>query len=135
MKLIFCIDKEKGLMFNGRRQSQDQLLREHILEMTKDHKLYMSEYSYKQFENMENNIIVDDNFLEKAGEDDFCFVENTPFTLDGANTVILYNWNRLYPSDISFEYDLKTRSYKRKSKTDIVGNSHKKITEEIYVKE
>ena len=134
MKLIFCIDKENGLMFNNRRQSQDSALREHILEATKESKLYMSEYSAKQFED-KSNIIVDDNFMEKAGENDYCFVENTEYSLDDCNEVILYNWNRLYPSDVTFSEDLKSLSYKRKSKTDIVGNSHKKITEEVYVKE
>ena len=33
MILIVCIDDNKGMMFNHRRQSQDGVLRRHILDM------------------------------------------------------------------------------------------------------
>lgn len=34
MKLIFCIDDKKGMMFFGKRQSQDSVLREWIINHT-----------------------------------------------------------------------------------------------------
>lgn len=51
MKLIFCIDDKSGMMFFGKRQSQDQNLREWILNYAQGSKLWMSPYSAKQFGN------------------------------------------------------------------------------------
>ncbi len=34
MILIVCVDDNKGMMFNHRRQSQDRVLRRHILDMS-----------------------------------------------------------------------------------------------------
>ena len=47
MILIVCIDDNKGMMFNHRRQSQDRVLRRHILDMVGNGKLWMNEYSGK----------------------------------------------------------------------------------------
>ena len=49
MIIIASVDDNMGMMFNHRRQSQDRVLREHILEATKDGKLWMNHYSAKQF--------------------------------------------------------------------------------------
>lgn len=42
MEIIACVDDNMGMMFNHRRQSQDQALIEHVLEATKGNKLYLS---------------------------------------------------------------------------------------------
>lgn len=133
MKLIFCIDERNGLMFNGRRQSQDRILRERVLNLCSGSQLWMSEYSAKQFTEG-GNFITDDDYLSKAAETDYCFIENGDYSFENCTEVILYNWNRHYPSDIQFDFDLKANGYKRVSKTDFIGSSHKKITEEIYVR-
>ena len=80
MILIACIDDNKGMMFNHRRQSQDRVLRRHILDMVGDSNLWMNEYSVKMFEKdsegqMQEHIQVDEDFLRKAAEDEYCFVE------------------------------------------------------------
>ena len=41
MKLIVCLDDNKGMMFNKRRQSRDRVLIENILELRKGEKLYI----------------------------------------------------------------------------------------------
>lgn len=51
MKLIFCIDDKSGMMFFGKRQSQDQNIREWILNYAHGSKLWMTHYSAKQFGN------------------------------------------------------------------------------------
>ena len=51
MKIIVCIDKNNGMMFNNRRQSQDKILIDDIIKVTKDKKLYMKKGAscwYKQ---------------------------------------------------------------------------------------
>ena len=38
MIVIICIDEKKGMMFHNRRQSQDRILREHIIKECKARK-------------------------------------------------------------------------------------------------
>ena len=74
MNVIICLDQNNGMLFNNRRQSRDRIVRKNILEYINGAKLYMDEYSFKQFsEEKADNIIVDNN-LENATEHDFCFV-------------------------------------------------------------
>ena len=69
MKMIFCIDDKNGMMFFGKRQSQDSVLREWIINYAKGSKLWMSPYSAKQFDG-NPNISVDDGYMSKAEEND-----------------------------------------------------------------
>lgn len=133
MNLIFCIDKKNGMLFNKRRQSQDRVVRERILAFSAESKLWMSQYSAKQFTEG-GDFIVDDDYASKAAKEDYCFVEDKEFALDACETVILYHWNRQYPADRYFNVDLKANGYRVVSKTDFAGYSHEKITEEIYTK-
>ena len=133
MKLCVCVDKNRGMMFFGKRTSQDRVQRAEMLNLIGNNRLWVSSYSESLFEAVEN-IIVDDNFFQKAAEDEYCFVEDQEIDLSGCSTVILYNWNRNYPADKFFPYDLKKSGYKLVSKRDFVGSSHEKITEEIYEK-
>ena len=57
MKLIVCIDTKKGMMFFGRRQSQDGALRKWIIDHTKGQRLWMSSYSSKQFGDIPDCIV------------------------------------------------------------------------------
>jgi hypothetical protein len=133
MRICLCIDKKNGMMFFGKRQSQDRIQREKMLALVGENNLFMSSYSKSLFENS-SNIIVDENFLNKAGVSDYCFVEDKEIDLSTCSTIVLYKWNRLYPADKFFDYDLKKMGYKLISKLDFVGSSHEKITEEIYEK-
>ena len=97
MNIIICVDDNMGMMFNNRRQSQDRALRERILEITKGKNLYMNGYSASQFTEG-SNIIVDENFLDKAQQGDFCFVENSDIRVYNSKIekLIIYKWNRNY---------------------------------------
>lgn len=133
MKLIFCVDKKKGMMFFGKRQSQDSVLRKWMIDYVQGNRLYMSSYSAKQFSTLEG-FIVDDDYLKKASTDDYCFVEDGEYTLKNISEIILCNWNRNYPADRFFDIDLKTNGFKKKDSINIVGSSHEKITIDIYKK-
>ena len=76
MILITCVDDKMGMLFNKRRQSMDSILRERVLKMCAGKKLWMNEYSRKQFDAVAEGISVDEDFMTKAGEDDYCFAEN-----------------------------------------------------------
>lgn len=132
MRIIVCLDDNYGMMFNRRRQSKDRVLTEDIVEMTTGQKLWMNAYSEQLFEG--KNVVVEEAFLENAEEEDFCFVENQslqPYA-DRVKEVILYKWNRKYPSDFCFDMDLSV--WKLVEEKEFAGSSHEKITRERYEK-
>lgn len=134
MIIIACIDENGGMMFNHRRQSQDKVLRNNILEMARNNLLWMNPYTYNQFLELNSkNIVVDNNFLDKASFDDYCFVENENISnyINEINKIVLYKWNRKYPAD--FYLDLDIKNWKLIEIEEFEGNSHQKITKEIYI--
>ena len=137
MILIVAVDEDKGMMFNRRRQSKDRVLRERILSLAKGGKLWMNAYTRRQFpEDAHAEIIVDEKFLEKAGFGDYCFLENIPASPyeDRIEKIILFWWNRKYPSDTWFDIDLEGGGWKLSETREFSGSSHEKITEEVYVR-
>lgn len=134
MHIIVCVDETNGMMFNNRRQSQDRILREKVIELCKDSRLLMNEYSARQFADY-SQIIVSNDYLSLAGENDYCFIEDgiLPPT-EQIQSVVRFNWNRRYPSDVSFNFDLKQNGFKCQITEEFVGFSHEKITLEIFKK-
>ncbi len=131
MNIAICIDKSGGILFGGRRLSQDSALRMKLIEIVSDDNLLMNEYSAKQFEANEKIKIYED-FLSEANENDICFIENVEVPMDKVSEIYLFNWNRNYPADTYFEFEPKGLGFKRIKKEDFVGSSHKKITLEVY---
>ena len=96
----------------------------------------MSTYSAKLFSEYAEKICVDDDFLPKAEENDFCFVECgdiMPF-IDRVNTFVLFKWNRHYPANVYFPVDLNNGEWKLCSTENFAGNSHSKVTMEVYTR-
>lgn len=138
MILYTAVDDHMGLTFNHRRQSQDRLLRSRLLEETKGGRLWMNHYTAEQFDTpLAGNIIVDEEFLNKAEKRDFCFVENLLVAKykNHINKIILFKWNRTYPADTYFDISLEKDGWKLKSVLEFKGNSHEKITREEWVNE
>ncbi len=133
MYLIFCVDERGGRLFMKRRQSQDRVLRERVLSLVAGHTLWMNTYSAKQFTEG-GSFTVDDNYLQKAGAGDYCFVENGDYDLNNCEGIVLYNWNRHYPSDVKWDIDLTAEGFTLTAETEFAGHSHEKITEQIYAK-
>ena len=122
MILIVCLDESNGMMFNNRRQSKDCELRKRMLLLVGNNKLWMSEYSKRQFEEHYNSC----NDIDDA---DYVFVEDIKdIPSVEFEKIIVYRWNRKYPGDMFF--DLGHR--RLLDSTEFSGNSHDKITEEIY---
>lgn len=135
MILITCVDEKNGMLFNNRRQSRDRILIDHICNLIGDRKLWVNSFSKELFESQKNNnLITDDDFINKINKDEFCFIENiSPVTLvDKIDRIILYNWNRAYPADRYF--DIQLENWILQSEKDFVGSSHKKIMERIYIR-
>lgn len=133
MHIIICLDDDNGMLFHDRRQSQDVKLRADVLERLGERELWMNAYSAKQFADAgDARIHVSEEFLEEAGEGDYCFVENQPLLPyePRIRDVICYRWNRRYPSDMKL--DLLLESWKTVEESEFAGKSHERITRTVY---
>ena len=129
MIVIVCLDDKNGMMFNHRRQSRDRVLVERIKEITSGSRLWMNAYSAKLFS---DGVNIDENFMEKAGEGEYCFVETFAPDIDKAEGVIIYRWNRDYPADVYFTADMS--GMEPQGSFEFEGSSHERITENLFKK-
>lgn len=135
MKIIVCLDDRDGMLFHGRRQSTDRMLRRNMLDLAGNSTLRMNRYSRNQFTEDIPQIEESDDFLAEAEENDYCFVEDrdiSPYA-SKVNTVIIYRWNRVYPSDMKFPTELFEGRWRLTARKEFAGSSHERITEEIYM--
>lgn len=130
MVLIVCLDLNNGMYFNNRRQSRDREVIKDIAFITKNNNLMMTEYSHKLFENECENIVITDDFEGQYLKNDFCFVENEDVQLENIKKIIVYRWDKVYPSD----YCLNLEGYHLTSTLEFKGYSHEKIVKEVYLR-
>lgn len=131
MNVIVCLDDRDGMTFNHRRQSRDRFVYKHIAEHSAG-LVYMNTYSAPLFSDYPDRICVIDDFLQLCGREDWCFLENADITpwLPQVEKLVVYRWNRVYPSDIRFPvtaFGVGTIA------EEFAGHSHEKITVEVYV--
>lgn len=129
IKFIATVDNNGGVAFNGRRQSRDQFLNKYILEYIGERKLWINEYTSKLFEEKKENIIVDNDFFNKMGDEDFAFCECISLQEHESDIteLLLCEWNRDYPFDVRLDINIKD-NFKVRKICDIQGKSHDKIT-------
>ena len=132
MNIIACVDDNKGQLFNGRRQSKDIQVISKILNITEGKNLLINSFSEKLFE---EKAIVNVDFLECAGEGDFCFIENVSASeyIEKINKVYLFKWNRKYPTDFTFDLEMEN-NFHIVGVEEFQGNSHELITLEVWAK-
>lgn len=138
MIVLAFVDDNMGTMFNNRRQSRDMKVIERILNANKGQQwIYVSPYTAKLFKGIPNlqNVVVDEEMFKYASEYDICIVEGQDFSeyKDKVKGVILYKWNKVYPSDKKFDFDLTP--FKLIHTEEFAGMSHEKVTEELYLRE
>lgn len=135
MIVILCLDDKGGMMFNGRRQSRDRCLRERVAALVGEGELWMNAYSAKQFAEMTlPGLRVEEDFLHRAGEGAYCFVEEGPLAPVEAQIerLIVFWWNRSYPADRYLDLSLTEGEWHGGARSDFVGSSHEMITMEVY---
>ena len=136
MNICAIIDERGGMSFFGKRQSRDKLLVERLLSHTEYKKIYISPYSEPLFsEYQDERVCVTESFPSDE-EDALCFFELDDISKfdERISSILLYKWNRHYPSDKHFPYDPNERGYTLLSSADFKGSSHDNITEEIWTK-
>ncbi len=124
-----------GMLFNRRRQTSDRNVVSRICERSAGGRLWANHYTAKLFaQSVCPQMVVDEAFLEKAGAGEYCFAENGTIALyEGrAEKIVLYRWNRIYPSDVRFPIVLDDHGWKLAKRNEFAGYSHDRITEEIY---
>ena len=127
MILALCVDDRMGLSLKGRRLSKDSALREKLWALSGG-ALRTSEYSARQFEQA---VYTGKDYLSGAKQGDWCFLENADYQnfADAIEKIVLFRWNRHYPSDLQFRFPGKWRLV---SSEDFHGTSHDKLTMEVY---
>lgn len=132
MNVIVCIDDNMGMLFSGKRQSRDKAVIEEIHRIAQGRNLYINDFSAKL---ITDNCIVRNDFLDIADEDDFCFVENVPLKeyTEKINRIYGFKWNKSYPYDFGLDIELDGWFQLMNTK-EIKGNSHERITMEVWEK-
>lgn len=134
MTIVICADKNGGILFNNRRQSRDSKLIEDLIAFAKNRKILSAPYSEKLFASTGSDLCFCPDYLDRAGENDVCFVEKEDFApyLSAANELVVYRWNKVYPADKFFCPE--DFGFRLANKTDFPGSSHDNIDREVYVK-
>lgn len=129
MDLIVCLDDDDGMKFNHRRQSRDQKVINDILNNLEGQKLYSDEESRILFPKNRLDIVYVSDLTDIEG---YFFAESTSNIPEEKNidNLIIYKWNRRYPSDEKFP--IPYHEWKMISSVEFVGKLHEKITKEIY---
>ena len=135
MILALCIDDCLGLGFGGRRQSRDSAVYSDLAAEAAGAPIWMAERSSPLFSDMKAHIRICGGEFEEAGEGEYCFVEfcSPAFLESRAEKIIIYRWNRRYPSDMKL--DIELGAWQLESTADFPGSSHEKITKEVYIRE
>ncbi len=132
MDVIVAIDDKAGMMFNHRRQSRDRVMNERIACDLAGRTLFVAPYSVPLFTPFGVSLSASEDFLDRAAEEDVCFVEDRPLApyRSRIRRLTVYRWNRHYPSDLTL--DLSLVEFHLVSTENFVGSSHEKITKEVY---
>lgn len=127
MTYFTVVSNDYGVGIFGKRQSSDKNLLMDIINHAKNEKIYVSEYTYKIFlkNNLEQNIT-----REKKEKYIFLEIETLKDKEEEIEELIIYSWNRDYPSDKFLEINLE--KYNLEKETEFKGNSHEKITKKIF---
>ena len=126
MTVIITLDAKNGLSLFGKRLSKDRKLNEEILDSFG--RIYASPYTAAMFAAGD---AVTSPIPESLPHDAAVFIETDEIP-DSADTLIVYRWNRRYPSDR--KYVPEEHSWHLISSSDFLGCSHDMITKEVYGK-
>lgn len=134
MILIVCIDDRGGLLFNNRRLSSDKAVVQDMFQYTQIDKICIAPYSLPLFGSFEDRVTVSEQGFDNGMQ--CCFAEKCDFLslLDAVDRLIVYKWNRCYPSDTKFPFDAFKQRLKLSCSYDFEGTSHSCITREVYVR-
>ena len=131
MKILVCVSRDMGIAFNNRRQSRDAVLCEDVITMSSGNTLRIHPKSEILFPEA-TNLAVSETYLSEAEQNDYCFYEGYgDICWENVDSVILYHWNRAYPSDTFFKMP---KGFTLTEQIKFSGKSHPEITREVWQK-
>lgn len=135
MTVIVCLSDGGGMTFNKRRQSRDAAVTENIENLVCDGALFISDFSLSLFSESKLSVIAATDPLSAASSGDFVFLEDRGVGkhVPKMEGLVIYRWNRRYPSDLRFDTDPEKIGMKLSDVIEFTGNSHEKITREIWI--
>lgn len=127
MNIIICIEKNKGISFNNRRLSKDKKI---IDDIVKNYDVVGNKYTQAMFE--EYGLTIKEKKIKNATKKDlYYFIEDDSInSIDCINNLIIYDFNRNYPSDVKLIINLENFILIEEFK--IEGTSHKEIIKKVY---
>lgn len=133
MILAFCVDNAGGLAFNHRRQSRDRAVIHDLLQVAQGRQVVCLPYSAALFD---AGAVTVTEAPDAVAAHAILFLENAnpAAYIHRADELILYRWNRLYPSDLALSGTPSQWGFRLQDTVDFAGNSHEKITRTRYVK-
>lgn len=133
--VILCLDDSKGMLFNHRRLSRDAMVFDDIKTYLAG-PLLINPFSEKLVAASGLDYKLFSEFPAYVEAEAICFIENISVKahLDKIDRIIIYWWNRKYPSDVKLDFAPVDYGFKLFSTQEIVGTSHKKITREVWEK-
>lgn len=125
--VAICLDDKGGMTIFGKRQSRDRVLISELCDSV-DGIIYISEFSKALFAPHEDRYRVSDDPLTECPDGGVCFIEDLALMphLSEIETLLLYKWNRVYPSDKRI--DIPLDGFRVIEEHEFTGSSHDKIT-------
>ena len=130
MTVYLCLDDRGGMRFNNRRQSRDAAV---LADMAADGPVTADVFSEKLLASAGIPYALTEETIPEDARF-FCEARNPEDLLPAAKILVLYHWNRLYPSDVRWEGQPADYGFTLTETSEFPGKSHEKITKEVYVK-
>lgn len=130
MILISCVENALGLRFNHRRCSRDRAVCGRILERC-GNELWLAQGSVGLFQAFPEAVLHPISNPSQAPEGAYCFWEGPAGDVE-PERLLLYFWNRDYPSDEKFAFPGGEEAWHLAEETELEGFSHPDITERRY---
>lgn len=133
MSVFICVDEKMGLLFREKRLSRDRQVIHDIVEIAHS-PIYIESYSAVLFNGLCDDFVIKECLEPQLTKNYCCFLENMQINnfIHSADEVIIYSWNRIYPSDFFLDVDFIKYNFKNVSTHDFKGHSHDKITRRIF---
>ncbi|MBO7251231.1 MAG: ribonuclease Z [Oscillospiraceae bacterium] len=133
MTVYVCLDDRGGMLFNRRRQSRDAAVLEDIRTGLPDH-LFIDSYSEKLISEAQLPFLIAPEDLGQLPENShfFCECRSASLILPSTDTLVIYRWNRHYPSDFRWDADPGQAGFILTQTLEFPGKSHEVITKEVY---
>lgn len=132
MTIYLCLDDRGGLLFNGRRLSRDAAVLADMAAGLAD-TLTIDPFSEKLISAAGIPYTL---AAQPLPEGCHFFLENRnpEAMLPLAENVVIYRWNRHYPSDVRWTGSPADYGFTLSQTSEFPGKSHELITKEVYVK-